>query len=195
MAQALGVPVPLANPLFLPPDFPWQVGTDEFDDLVKRSRGWNLGVSFIPDSRPFGSAELPSLPRDFLLRLACADRLLQNVDRGSANPNLLAGPDQVWAIDFGSCLFLNRILAGRKTFGFRLPAGHFLARSAVATAPCIDPAAPSPAEAMLPDLLRNCPDAWLQGLPLDREGLGLQLGAYIEAFLEQGRQELWNDNG
>src|SRR5882724_5550256 len=37
IARAVGLSVPETRPLFLPKDFPWQVGTDEFDDVVRRS--------------------------------------------------------------------------------------------------------------------------------------------------------------
>ncbi len=44
LAGRLGLPVPSTRTLYLPPQFPWQIGTDEFDDLVQRSAGWNLGI-------------------------------------------------------------------------------------------------------------------------------------------------------
>ena len=122
--------MPLVQRLFLPEKFPWQIGTDEFDDLVQRSAGWNLGVRFIPDARDLVEADLAALPAPFLARLAQADRLLQNVDRTRRNPNLLGdAAGAVWAIDHGACLFLDRIVAGRTPYAFGLPTNHFLAGS------------------------------------------------------------------
>ena len=127
IAECVGLRVAPARPLFLPKNFPWQIGTDEFDDLVKRSDGWNLGIAFLPDAVPLGADELAELPADFLGPLMLADRLLQNVDRTAKNPNLLRSPQGLFAIDFGSCLFLNRIAARRTSFPFALPPNHFLA--------------------------------------------------------------------
>src|SRR5215208_3842327 len=79
IARAIGLPVPATRPLFLPEDFPWQVGTDEFDDMVRRSSGWNLGIAFVPEATTLVADELANLPADFVSHLAFVDRLLQNV--------------------------------------------------------------------------------------------------------------------
>ena len=89
LAGLAGLNVPRAQPLLLPDGLPWQVGTDEFYEAVQRSVGWNLGVEFIPDAADLDAAQLPSLPPEFLSRLAAVDALLQNVDRTKANLNVL----------------------------------------------------------------------------------------------------------
>jgi hypothetical protein len=89
LAALAGLNVPRAQPLLLPEGLPWQVGTDEFYEAVQRSVGWNLGVQFIPDAVDLEAADLPSLPAEFLSRLAAVDALLQNVDRTTANLNVL----------------------------------------------------------------------------------------------------------
>lgn len=127
IARLLGLDVPPARPLFLPKDFPWPVGTDEFDAMLQRSSGWNLGIAYLPDAVALGPDDLADLPADFLTQLAFVDRLLQNVDRTVKNPNLVRSPAGVFAIDFGSCLYLNRIAARRASFPFALPENHFLA--------------------------------------------------------------------
>src|SRR5882724_5415890 len=70
LAGLAGLNVPRAQPVLLPKGLPWQVGTDEFYETVQRSVGWNLGVEFIPDALDVEPADLPSLPADFLGRLA-----------------------------------------------------------------------------------------------------------------------------
>ena len=89
IAGLAGLHVPRARPLLLPYGLPWQVGTDEFYEAVQRSAGWNLGVEYIPDAADLEAADVPALPVDFLGRLAAVDALLQNVDRTTANPNVL----------------------------------------------------------------------------------------------------------
>ena len=113
LAALAGLNVPRAQPLLLPDGLPWQVGTDEFYEAVQRSVGWNLGVEFIADAADLDAAQLPSLPPEFLSRLAAVDALLQNVDRTTANLNVLrdtAGTP--WAIDFGACLLIDRLARG-----------------------------------------------------------------------------------
>ncbi len=183
LAQCIGLAVPPARPLFLPENFPWQVGTDEFDDMLQRSYGWNLGIAYIPDSEALRPEDLADLPLDFQAHLAFVDRLLQNVDRTRKNPNILRSPQGPFAIDFGSCLFLNRIAAKRATFPFSLPATHFLAGTPRAAAsPDLGSKAISAAIDAVPGLVEAAPAEWLSSLPFGREELVWRLVRYLEAF-------------
>ncbi len=183
MLARLGLSVPEARPLWLAPEFPWQIGTDEFDDLVQRSAGWNLGSCFIADARDLVGADLDELPAAFLVRLRAADRLLQNVDRTQANPNLLSDPaGRTWAIDHGACLFLERIVADRKPFSFELPPNHFLAgRRLDGRDPPLD--AGGLLERKFGETLSaGIPEAWLSDVPIPRAELARRLTDYVEAF-------------
>jgi hypothetical protein len=183
IASCIGLPVPAARALLLPQDFPWQIGTDEFDDMLQRSYGWNLGIAFVPDAVPLRSDDLADLPAGFLAHLAFADRLLQNVDRTAKNPNLLRSPQGIFAIDFGSCLFLNRIATRRASFSFALPQNHFLAGMPRATAsPNLGTADITVAIAAVPHLIQACPAEWLASLPFKREEFERRLIRYLEAF-------------
>lgn len=42
-----GCHIPNAQSILIPDQFPWTLGTDEFDDLVKKSFGMNLALDFI----------------------------------------------------------------------------------------------------------------------------------------------------
>jgi hypothetical protein len=183
IARAIGLAVPSTRPLFLPEDFPWQVGTDEFDDMVRRSYGWNLGIGFIAQATTLEADELGALPAGFIAHLAFADRLLQNVDRTVKNPNVLKSPLGFVAIDFGSCLFLNRIASRRTSFPFALPPNHFLAGTPRAAAsPALGTANISDAIAAVPGLIDACPAEWLATLPFGPEELDWRLTRYLEAF-------------
>jgi hypothetical protein len=187
IAARLGLAVPQAEPLWLPEKFPWQVGTDEFDDMMQRSSGWNLGLAFIPDAVPIAAAELAALPEKFRARLACVDALLQNVDRTAKNPNILRSPAGVFAIDHGSCLFLNRAIGRRRPFPFALPQNHFLAGMPHPALSGERSAAATTAIAAVPDLVAACPETWLGDLGFGREELTVRLVGYFEAFTEAGR--------
>ena len=179
LAGALGLRVPSVQKLFLPEKFPWQIGTDEFDDLVQRSAGWNLGVRFIPDARDLVEANLAALPKLFLARLGQVDRLLRNVDRTRRNPNLLRDDGgAIWAIDHGACLFLDRIVAGRTPYAFDLPANHFLA---TIPADAVEPANGIPAD-RITAWIEEAPDNWLASIPLSCAVLAERLSAYVDAF-------------
>ena len=99
IARALGAPVPAAQPVWLREGFPWQAGTDEFDAMLQRSPGWNLGIAFVPDARAVVPADLGSLDPAALDAIARADAVVQNVDRTERNPNLLIAGGRLWAID------------------------------------------------------------------------------------------------
>jgi hypothetical protein len=182
MAARIGVRAPETRALYLPARFPWRIGTDEFEDLVQRSAGWNLGVRFVPDSRNLAASDLGGISAALLTRLAVSDRLLQNVDRTRANPNLIAdAAGEVWAIDYGACLFLERIIAGRLAPSLRLPPNHFLAGT-----PFDSEAADALAQAVSPSEIEACvaaaPAAWLAAVPISPAALTARLSAYVAAF-------------
>lgn len=172
IARALGAPVPAAEPVFLPEGFPWLVGTDEFDSMLQRSSGWNLGIDFLPDARPATAEDLARTPAAALDAIARADALLANVDRTARNPNLLVAAGRLWAIDYDACLYLSRALAGR-TASPELPAGHLLAGRE-------PPAAPSPRLDLAP-LVAAAPSDWIAAAGTDRAGLEAALARYVAA--------------
>lgn len=182
LARRLGLNVPAAVVLALPPDLPWQVGTDEFYEAVQRSVGLNLGVALIPDAIDLKAADLASLPEAFLGRLGAIDALLQNVDRTEANPNVIRDATGVpWAIDFGTCLLIDRLARGALQPRLDLPPNHFLARRAGiemragALAAGID-------GADLGRLVAELPTPWLEELGLSHALLADRLSRYFESL-------------
>lgn len=167
IARAFGAPVPAARPLWLPPGFPWMAGTDEFDSLVQRSAGWNLGIAFFADARPATPADLaedPALPA-----IARADVFLQNVDRTARNPNLLVAGGALRAIDYDACLYLARALGPPRAPSTTLPAGHLLAGHPL-------PAGPAPSIDFTA-LVAPVPDAWLESAGGSHAALAARLDA------------------
>jgi hypothetical protein len=179
LAALAGLNVPRAQPLLLPEGLPWQVGTDEFYEAVQRSVGWNLGVQFIPDAVDLEAADLPSLPAEFLSRLAAVDALLQNVDRTTANPNVLrdrSGMPQ--AIDFGACLLIDRLVRGVVTPRLDLPANHILAKYPLnGVSP--QEVAVGFGEEQLDDALAELPEPWCTDLGMPPHALAARLREYF----------------
>jgi hypothetical protein len=182
LAGLAGLNVPRARPLLLPEELPWQVGTDEFYEAVQRSAGWNLGVEFIPDATDLEAADLPSLPAVFLRRLAAVDALLQNVDRTAANPNVLRDPTGTpWAIDFGACLLIDRLLRGAIEPRLDLPANHILAGS-TALAMSVPEVVANIDDGQLDAALADLPEAWLTELGIPARSLAGRLKEYFRAI-------------
>jgi hypothetical protein len=172
IARAFGAPVPEARPLWLPEGFPWMAGTDEFDAMLQRSYGWNLGIAYLPEARPAGPADLAAaLDLDAIAR---ADCFLQNVDRTARNPNLLAAGGRLWAIDYDACLYLSRALGPPRPPSTALPPGHLLAGRRVppAAAPAIDFAA----------ALAVVPDGWVAAAGVGRAEIAARLTASLDAW-------------
>lgn len=170
VAAALGAPVPAARPLWLPAGLPWEVGTDEFDAMLLRSTGWNLGIALIPDARPATPGDIAAADPATLDAIARADALLANMDRTARNPNLLMANDRLHAIDYDACLYLSRALAGRPRTA-DLPPGHLLAGR---------PPAPAPLPAIDTDALASLPpDDWLAASNTTRPQLAAALAAWL----------------
>ena len=80
------------EPLWLPQGFPWLAGTDEFDAMLQRSYGWNLGIAFLPDARPVAAAEIAACnPPISSTPSPAPTRCCRTSTALRANPNLLDG--------------------------------------------------------------------------------------------------------
>lgn len=179
IARAFGAPVPAARPLWLAADFPWMAGTDEFDGLVQRSAGWNLGIALVPEARVVRVEEALGCAAPVLETIARADCLLVNVDRGAGNPNMLLGADGFWAVDYDACLYLTRALKGTRPPEARLPEGHFL--RARFPFPRKRPAPPFD----FAGLLATAPEAWVAAAGRDRAEIAGALDAYARLWAAQ----------
>jgi hypothetical protein len=133
-AGALGWPVPQVFPIEIPPNFPWSFGTDEFDDLVKKSFGVNLGFELIPEAKTLTLPETQKLSGEFKSILIALDLFFVNFDRTAKSQNILQDKDgQNWIIDHGSCLALQTT----RSFPFGLPPDHIFASYPRELAPLI----------------------------------------------------------
>jgi hypothetical protein len=179
IAAQLGLKVPTVRPLFVSAELPWEIGTDAFDETLQRSAGWNLGVAFLADAGPVSIAEVASLSRPFVAVLATVDDLLQNVDRTEKNRNLLRGADgAIYAIDFGGCLFFQRIIARRTPYRFGLPGNHLLAGRAEGSTgerEAVDPD-------RVADSVDGLPEEWLDGTGMTPAELKSRLRDYAMAY-------------
>ena len=109
-----------------------------------------------------------------------ADRLVQIMDRSDRNPNILWAVDGTpWAIDYGACLMVERVIAGSR-FTFDISANHFLRPRRSASAMIQRVALPT--ESDLAAWLAEVPDSWLTDAGRDRDSLRRGLTQYLAAF-------------
>lgn len=103
IATQLGWPVPDAQWIQIPDNLPWTFGSDEFDDIVQKSYGWNLGINYIQNSEPMHWD--PRFLTDPVLvsALYTIDVFFMNIDRTKNACNLLRDANSnIWIIDHGA---------------------------------------------------------------------------------------------
>jgi hypothetical protein len=107
MASRIGWNVPSAELVKIPDQFPWEFGTDEFDDLLQKSYGINLGLQLIEEAVVADISNIATLPIDLLYKMATIDIFFCNFDRQKQSQNLLKDQNKkFWLIDHASCFFL-----------------------------------------------------------------------------------------
>lgn len=121
VAHQLGWPVPDAAWIYIEEGFPWVFGTDEFDDILQKSYGWNLGIENLEDivSSDF---DKDCIDDPQLLNIAYTiDLFFQNVDRTQQSGNFIRDKQgRTWIIDHGSLLLFQDV----SRFGNELFVNH-----------------------------------------------------------------------
>jgi hypothetical protein len=167
-----GFPIPETRPLFLSKTVP-KAGTDEFWDVLRESRGWNLGIRVVANAKVL-EPDL-SLPHTMLESLAFFDAFTRNQDRTQASQNLLSdSAERVWWIDHGSCRFLHHLDGDAMP---TLPAGHFLSQAGFDGALMAPPSMPNEA---VREVIAGIPDPWVAASPWKRADLFGGLKARLE---------------
>lgn len=173
VASGAGWPVPTVAPIRIREEFPWEFGTDEFDDLLQRSYGVNLGIAPIKGLSPVAARELKELPPEFLARIAAIDAFFCNFDRTlrAANIERDSGGG-LWIIDHGSCQLLDLVRGDRAV---TLAPNHFLKpeETTLLRHPAIRELANT---ARLEEAVAKAPEDWLAAVKVTRPAL---LGALV----------------
>lgn len=176
-AHLCGLPVPDVRIVQIAPDHPWEFGTDEFDDLLQRSPGSNLGICWIPGAAQLTAEQARALPEEFISQVVTLDLVFANLDRSAASCNLLLDPaGRRWIIDHGGCRFLFRRAV---TPAASLPGDHiFRGREDLFDMTWLKPLT----RAWVEEALAEVPDSWLreEGFSREemRESIALLLGAH-----------------
>jgi hypothetical protein len=76
----------------------------ELADLLRSSRGLNLGFAWLEGARDFRSGDASRISADEASQIVWLDGLTMNPDRTARNPNILFWRDRSWLIDHGAAL-------------------------------------------------------------------------------------------
>ena len=106
VARALGLRVPEIVFLQLDEAFGQAEGDEEIQDLLKASRGLNLGLHFLSGALGFDPT-VNIIDPELASKIVWLDALLTNIDRTIRNTNLLMWHKELWLIDHGSLLYFH----------------------------------------------------------------------------------------
>lgn len=106
VARQLGFRVPELVLLNVDEDFGRTEGDEEIQDLLKTSRGLNLGLHYLSGAFTV-DPYVNRLSPDEAANLVWLDAFLTNVDRTFKNPNMLMWHGELWLIDHGASLMFH----------------------------------------------------------------------------------------
>lgn len=108
IASAIGLPVPDLAIIDLPDRFGQSEPDPEIQDLLKASRGINIGMRYLDGAfnfDPVAASEFVDGP--FAAQLVWFDAYITNPDRTARNPNLMVWQRKPWLIDHGAALYMH----------------------------------------------------------------------------------------
>jgi hypothetical protein len=138
----------------------------EIQELLKGSKGLNLGMDYLPGSLGYDPLAFP-VEAELASRIVWFDALVRNVDRSWRNPNLLLWHRKLYLIDHGASLIFHHNWPGAQK-GALAPfdAGDHVLASYAKDMPGADAAlAPLVTEELLRSVVGVVPDEWLADEP------------------------------
>ena len=166
LARTLGLPVPALVGIELDPAIGAAEPDQEIQELLKGSKGLNLGMDYLPGSLGYDPLAFP-VESELASRIVWFDALVRNVDRSWRNPNLLLWHRRLYLIDHGASLIFHHNWPGAQK-GALTPfdaSDHVLA-SYAKDMPGADAAlAPLVTEELLRAVVAVVPEEWLADEP------------------------------
>lgn len=131
IATSLGLPIPELAIIDLPDRFGQSEPDPEIQDLLKASRGINVGMRYLDGAFNFDPvAAHEVIDGTFAASLVWLDAFITNPDRTARNPNLLVWQRKPWLIDHGAALYMHydwpSVNDARTTTPFPLIGQHVL---------------------------------------------------------------------
>ncbi len=108
VASTIGLPVPELALIDLPDRFGQSEPDPEIQELLKASRGINIGLRFLDGAFNFDPvAAYDVVDGPFASMLVWLDAYITNPDRTARNPNLMVWQRKPWLIDHGASLYIH----------------------------------------------------------------------------------------
>ncbi len=105
-AKLLGLNIPELVFINLDEAFGRSQGDEEIQDLLKASRGLNLGLSFLSGALTYDPVTT-QIDSETASKIVWMDAFLTNIDRTVRNTNMLMWHNELWLIDHGSTLYFH----------------------------------------------------------------------------------------
>ena len=106
LAREAGLPVPDIAALTVPEALGRLERDPEIQDLLKASRGVNMGIRYLEGALNYESRAVAELiSPELAARIVWFDALVTNPDRTPRNPNLMIQGGRPWLIDHGAALY------------------------------------------------------------------------------------------
>lgn len=169
MARALGLKVPEIVYADLDERFGNLEGDEEIQDLLKASKGLNLGLEFISGAFAYDPV-VTSVDPDMASEIVWLDSFITNVDRSFRNTNMLVRNRELWLIDHGSSLFFHYNWDGweqKATGPFKYIKDHVLLRQATKMEEANRMCRELISAETIRDIVHLIPDDWLHWKPGD----------------------------
>jgi hypothetical protein len=164
LARTLALPVPELVLIHLDERIADAEPDEEVQDLIRASRGLNLGIDFLPGALDL-AASVDAVDADLAARVMWLDAFTDNVDRTWRNPNLLLWHRSPWLIDHGAALYWHHDIARADRAVARPLVGaidHVLRGQASSIVAADAALAPQVTREQLERILRLVPDEWIE---------------------------------
>lgn len=106
VARELELPVPEVALLELDESFGRTEPDPEIQDILKGSRGTNIGMRYLEGAFNFDPRS-DTIDAELAANIVWLDALVENIDRTAKNPNLMWRDESIWLIDHGAALYFH----------------------------------------------------------------------------------------
>ncbi len=189
LAQRLGLPVPEMALLHLDAAFGRTERDPEIQDILKGSRGFNVGLAYLDGAFNFDPvAAADFVPPELAADIVWFDALVTNIDRTARNPNILLWQRRPWLIDHGAALYFHHNWDAADAARARTPFAPIKDHVLLPLAGDLEAAdarlAPQLTEAALRETLEEVPDELLMDAVEGREPPFASAEANRAAYLD-----------
>lgn len=107
IARAAGLPIPDVALIEIDEGFGRSEPDPEIQDVLKGSRGVNVGLRYLPGAFNYDPLAYPEVDPDLAADIVWLDAYVTNIDRTARNPNLMFWERKLWLIDHGAALYFH----------------------------------------------------------------------------------------